>query len=138
MGKTAGYKTTVEVSNDDGSTWLTAGGINSVSVSSERDELEVTDFESANAARERLMGLKSWSVSLSGHFVANAAQDAIRAHIDEGDDNDELLIRVLWDGSAGVSIPTCGSSYDVSSELEGTVEFSSEHQSRGVISAVTP
>lgn len=120
----------------DGTTFTEVDGINSVSLSTERDELEVTDFASNAGTRDRIMGLKSYSVSMSGHFRGEASQAAVRTYIDTAAATDQAAIRILWDGTNGVDIPVIGTSYEVSGELEGTVEFSAEFVSAGVIAAV--
>lgn len=131
----AAYETKVLFA-PDGVTFAEVPGINSVSVSTERDELEITDFESNAGTRDRIMGLKSYGVSMSGHFSGDADQAAVRTYIDTAASTDKAAIQVLWDGTNGVQIPVIGTSYEVSAELESTVEFSSEFSSAGVIVAV--
>ena len=131
----AAYKISVLLSTD-GSTFDEFDGINTVTVNTERDSLEVTDFASASGARERIMGLKSYGVSLGGHYKGTGTQADFRAVLDAGAHDDNCTVRVLWDGTNGIDIPVIPTSYDVSGELDGTVEFSAECESDGVPSAV--
>lgn len=135
MGKTPGHKTAIEYS-EDGQSYDPVEGINSTSFSNDRESLEVTDFATAEAARERIMGLKDWSLSASGHYEGGGQQDAIRTMMDTGTEEDSVFIKILWDGTNGIEIEVIPSDYDVNSEYESTVEASFEFESTGTPTVV--
>lgn len=124
------HETSVLFSADD-TTYATIPGKNSVSLSTSRETLDVTDFDDASGARKRILGLKDYGVSLSGHYRPGTNQDDIFNALVAGDFDGTVYIRILWDGSSGVTIPCVIASVDISAELEGTVEISVEAESDG-------
>ena len=117
----AGYKTQVFLSAD-GVSYTEVDGIKSVQNSNERVELDTTDFKTAGILRDKLMGLRDGTFSLSGDFVAgDAGQEIFLDACDSTADNPPLYIRVLWDGVAGVEAKITAASYSISAEVEGLV-----------------
>lgn len=76
-GVELGYGTTVELSEDSGTTWVKLVGIQDVEIPfGEADEVEVTHMESPNRTREFIGGLKTASdVTIPGLYVKGSATD---------------------------------------------------------------
>lgn len=127
----AGYKTVVELSDDD-VTYVEVDGIKSASFNGERVVLDITDFKSTGILREKLMGLRDATFEMSGDFVAgDAGQELFLDAADSSDDNPVLWIRIRFDGTVGVKAKITAESHSISSEVEGLASFSASGSLNG-------
>jgi predicted secreted protein len=117
---TQGYNTTVEASDDSGSTYSTVGGMTSAAINISRTSLDVTEF--GDDAMDRIVGLFDNPVPLSGHYDASdAGQDIIRAALFSGN---TVKMRVLFDGTNGYTVDVKVTGEETSTSPDGTVETS--------------
>lgn len=130
------HEVKIEVSESASTGYECIKGINSFTLNSDRVSLDTTDFCDDSGARQKLMGLKNFTISMSGHFLSNTEQNLIRALSDTGAAADTLFFRILYDGTNGVQLEGNVSTYDISGELEGTLETSIEIEGVGTITAV--
>ncbi len=108
------------------------GGINNVSLSDGRANIDVTTFGAKNI--ERIAGLLDHPVTVSGFFEANdPGQQAIRDNYLNGTD---LWIQILPDGTNGFEVKVLVSSFEISASVDGAVEFNAELESTGGVSEV--
>jgi len=127
-----GRKVKVQVSTN-GTTWTDVGGLNSINQSYLGNLQEVSEFGQDWA--QRIYGMKDGSWSLSGTYkAADAGQQAIRNALAN---DQQIHVRVLWDGTNGVKQPVKVESFEVSAEAAGLVEVSIELAGDGAIAPAT-
>lgn len=132
----AGYKVKVELSDDD-TTYVEVDGIKSFNIGDERVELDITDFKTVGILREKLMGLRDMTFSISGDYVdADPGQELFLAAADSTDDNPILWLRVLFNGVAGVKLKVTAASSSISGEVEGLVAFEASGSLNGSFARV--
>ena len=122
MASLAGYNVTIKVastSSPGASDEIT--GINNVSLTDNRNMLDVTSFEGNGGAMERLAGLRDVSLTLSGFLNSDAEQVLLQTSHDTGA---TVYALVEFDGSAAPSlqVPSLVESIDYSAAVDGTVD----------------
>lgn len=122
MASLAGYNVTIKY----GTTASPAPadeitGINNVSLTDNRNMLDITSFEGNGGAMERLAGLRDVSLTLSGFLNGDSEQVAIQ---DAHGAGTEFYILVEFDGSGAPSllVPVLAESIDYSAAVDGTVD----------------
>lgn len=132
----AGYKAGVSLSTN-GTTWTECDGIKSFSFTKDRVVLDITDFKTTGIDREKLMGLRDASFQISGDFVANdAGQEIFLDAQDDTSDNPALYIRILFDGTNGVTCKITCESSEIGAEVEGLVTFSASGTQNGAFARI--
>jgi len=108
------------------------GGINNVSLSDGRNNIDVTAFGSNDIAR--IPGLLDHPITVSGFYDgSDPGQQAIRANYTSGSD---LWIQLLPDGTTGFEVKVLVSSFEISASVDGAVEFNAELESTGSVTVV--
>jgi hypothetical protein len=132
MTVNAGFSGTIEVSDDQGSTWTDlSDGSNNVDSNFIKELLEITNFD--DTARNRIAGLEDKTVTVSGdEDWGDSGQDMIRTQALAGSD---IYFRVLSDGTNGFVFPVLLEGYQSSNAPDGTPTYSVTGQ--GIAAAVT-
>ena len=105
---------------------LCIDGINDVSFGPTREQLDMTDFCSTTGSRERFMGLKDGTISLSGDYEsADLGWQEIETAFN-GASNATCWIAFVWDGAAGHHVECVVASFEISASVDGKVEISIE------------
>ena len=127
MAGDAGFKGTIEVSEDDGGgdPYVAVGGINSVNHPRSMGELDVTEF--GDTAVDREAGLADSSVSISGfRDFADPGQIKIKARFEA---RLELFFRIRPDGVTGFVFQTKIFGITDSATPAGTADYAVEASS---------
>lgn len=125
--------TGVIVSSATGSsatTYSTMDGILSFTVTDSRDLLDITDFASGTV-RDRLAGLRDFSIQLSGDLEATDA-GLLKAEGSFGAGTASHTFRVLYDGTSGTAFVCMIESIEKSGSVDGKVEVSISASAVGV------
>ena len=122
MASLAGYNVTIKVastSSPGASDEIT--GINNVSLTDNRNMLDVTSFEGNGGAMERLAGLRDVSLTLSGFLNSDAEQVLLQTSHGTGA---TVYALVEFDGAGAPSleVPSLVESIDYSAAVDGTVD----------------
>ena len=105
---------------------LCIDGINDLSFGPTREQLDMTDFCSTTGSRERFMGLKDGTISLSGDYEsADLGWQEIETAFN-GASNATCWIAIAWDGAAGHHVECVIASFEISASVDGKVEISIE------------
>jgi len=108
------------------------GGVNNVSLSDGRSNIDVTAFGAKDM--ERIAGLMDHPITVSGFYDgADPGQQAIRDNYVNGTD---LWIQLLPDGVTGFEVKVLVSSFEISASVDGAVEFNAELESTGAVTVV--
>jgi predicted secreted protein len=124
MAENAGHLVVVGIHTALGGPYTEISGVTSVSLSRERDVLDITHFKDATAHKIKMMGLKDTKLDISGNLdLADSAQSQIRSRYDDGA---STFVQIKWDGSGGSGADGefKVASYSESAEVSGVVEFS--------------
>lgn len=117
----AAHNAVVSIATGAAETYSVADGIKSFDLSDGTDLLDTTDFASGRL-RQRIAGLRDLSGSLSGDLeLADTAYLKIKACYAAGV---ACYVRVLVDGTNGLTVPVLFESLDRSGSVEGQVEIS--------------
>lgn len=135
----AGHPIVVEVSNDD-ITYNEVDGLNDVSFSPNRDLADVTAFNDADDAKRKLGLLRDVSVNVSGDYESGDANGQKRIR-DRFDDAADLWVRIRFDPTAGAGlqgfkVKTKVESSEISTAVDGKVEWTATMQGNGLPVAV--
>lgn len=110
----------IQASSDDMS-YNEVDGLNDASYAPNADLLDTTDFKDGTT-RTRIVGLRDFSVSLSGDYEhSDTAQALLRSSEASGA---TVYLRLLWDGTNGVKVTCKVESFTVKGSVAGKVEFS--------------
>ena len=126
--------TAVEISTDDGTTWIEIGDLTNVSVNHGRDEPTLRRVF-GTATPYSSTGERNDSYSFNGLYdTADAGQTAAMAQLETGD---LIMLRVLVDGTNGESQSVRLTQYDYTGDAEGDFwEVSIAATGVGAITAV--
>jgi len=135
----AGHPIVVEVSNDD-IAYSEVDGLNNVSFGPNRDLLDVTAFNDADDAKRKLAALRDVTVSVSGDYESADANGQKRIR-DRFDDGANLFVRIKFDPTAavglqGFKVATKVESSEISTAVDGKIEWSATMQGNGLPVAV--
>lgn len=122
MAENVGHTVAVSIHTALGGPYSEISGVTSVSLSRDREVLDLTHFKDTTAHRLKSMGLKDTKLDISGNAdFADAAQSQIRSRYDDGA---STFIEIMWDGATGKDGEFKVASYNESAEVGGLVEFS--------------
>lgn len=135
----AGHPIVVEVSNDD-IAYNEVDGLNNVSFSPNRDLADVTAFNDADDAKRKLGLLRDVSISASGDYESGDTNGQKRIR-DRFEDAADLWVRIKFDPTAavglqGFKVKTKVESHEISTAVDGKVEWSATMQGNGLPVAV--
>ena len=122
MASLAGYNVTIKVANSSplsGTDEIT--GINNVSLTDNRNMLDITSFENNGGAMERLAGLRDVSLTLSGFLNGDAEQVLLQDNHASGTLT-YALVEFDGSGAPSLEIPCLVESIDYSAAVDGTVD----------------
>jgi predicted secreted protein len=109
-------------------------GINNIDWGPAADLLEVTDFADTTGYRDRILGLKDLSVTLSGDYESgDTGQARLRTNWASGA---SIFLRFLPNGSTGFKCEMMAESFNISASFDGKVEFSCSLKAVGAIGTV--
>ena len=122
MASLAGFNVTIKIGSSPSpgaSDEIT--GINNVSLTDNRNMLDVTSFEGNGGAMERLAGLRDVSLTLSGFLNSDAEQVLLQTSHGTGA---TVYALVEFDGADAPSleVPSLVESIDYSAAVDGTVD----------------
>lgn len=109
-------------------------GIKNVTYSPTLDMLDVTDFADTTGAKLKIGGLKDGSIKLSGNFeMADVPQALIRTNAGDGVVGYATCIFNPTGsvGSKGFQVAVKVASFEITSAVDGTVDFSADLQFNG-------
>ena len=120
MASLAGYNVTIKVGNSATPTDEITG-INNVSITDNRNMLDITSFENNGGAMERLAGLRDVSLTLSGFFNTDTEQALLQDNHGTGT---LTYVRIEFDGATPphLEVPCLIESIDYSAAVDGTVD----------------
>ena len=120
MASLAGYNVTIKVGNSATPTDEITG-INNVSITDNRNMLDITSFENNGGAMERLAGLRDVSLTLSGFFNTDTEQALLQDNHGSGT---LTYVRIEFDGATPphLEVPCLIESIDYSAAVDGTVD----------------
>lgn len=131
----AAYTKTVEVSADDGSTWLKLPAT-SPSMEIGGDVLDDTNLKSNSGYRSRILGLHDWNVQADSNY--DAADTGLIAVRDAKLNRTALKVRYLPTGSADAAglVGDCVvESFNLSGDVGGLETVSISLQANGALAA---
>lgn len=128
-----GYNVVVSVATGASATYSTLDGNISFSISDGDEMLDITDFADSRT-RRRIAGLRDLSMSLDGDLeLADTGYAKIKAAKAAGDD---IIVRVLADGTNGLALAMLVESIERSASVDGKVEVSISLQHEGNIDPI--
>lgn len=125
-----GYNVLIKFSVD-GSTWYTIDEINSAEMNMEGENIDITKF--SQSWINRIQGLKDSSYSLSGFYDSGDTNGQVALRTAFINDSDAYL-GVLYDGTNGWEQKVKISNFNISAEVNGSVELSIEAEGTDAIS----
>ena len=132
MAKIKGSLTTVKVSPDN-ITYTAVGETNDISMSIQGNTVEVSTF--GDVWVSRMQTLKDATYSSSGFFDPSNTLGQV-AVLNALINDTTLYLEILFDGTNGYRHPVTVASFEISSEVDGVVEYSVEYESAGSVVAV--
>lgn len=130
----------IEVSEDD-TNYVPVTGMNNVSMSSNGEEVDITEFGDDQV--RRIIGLRDNAYNVSGFLKIDdvtgelePGQKMLEDHALGLAATDDLYLRVLWNGTKGFKQKVICSSFDRQGQVRGAVEVNAQLQAAGPITRV--